>query len=145
MHPFLVMTLFIVTTLVGVEFSVSAFVHPAAARLAPEARLRLLSRLAVVLGRVMPVWYPAASVLLCVAAWLGWHTPERPLLLAAAAIWVLASLASVVFLVPLNTRIAAGDADWLRLHQSWDRRHRVRIAALAAGALVFANAVVGRG
>lgn len=63
MHLFNIVTLFVVLTLIGVEFSVSAFVNPAARRLAPEPQLSLLSRLAFVLGRVMPVWYPACAVL----------------------------------------------------------------------------------
>jgi hypothetical protein len=61
MHLFNVATLFIVLTLVGVEFSVSAFVNPAASRLESEAQLRMLSRFALVLGKVMPVWYPLYS------------------------------------------------------------------------------------
>jgi hypothetical protein len=38
MHILNVATLFIVLTLVGIEFSVSAFVHPAAWRLEPESQ-----------------------------------------------------------------------------------------------------------
>ena len=55
MHLFNMATLFIIVTLVGVEFSVSAFVNPAAWRLDPESQLKMLSRFALVLGRVMPV------------------------------------------------------------------------------------------
>lgn len=142
MHSFNIATLFIVLTLVGVEFSVSAFVNPAASRLEPEAQLRMLSRFALVLGRVMPVWYPVSTLLFGIQTWLCWRTPGRAILLTADAIWVLASVASVVFLVPLNTRISEGAADWQRIHRIWDLRHRVRIAALSIAAVLLTYVVV---
>ncbi len=142
MHLLQVATLFLVITLVGVEFSVSAFVNPAASRLAPEPQLKMLSRFAFVLGKVMPVWYPACALLLGMQTWLRWHTAAIEILLAADALWLLASVAGIFFLVPLNTRIAAGDEDWQRLHRVWDRRHRVRVAALAVAALLLAYVAV---
>lgn len=142
MHLFNVATLFIVLTLVGVEFSVSAFVNPAAWRLEPESQLKMLSRFALVLGRVMPVWYPVSTLLFVMQTWLGWHTPGRAILLTATAIWVLTSVASIVFLVPLNSRIAEGAADWQRIHRIWDRRHRVRIVALGIAAVLLTYVVV---
>ena len=142
MHSFNVATLFVVLILVGVEFSVSAFVNPAAWRLQPEAQLKMLSRFALVLGKVMPVWYPFASLLFAIHIWLWWHTPERTLVLIAATIWIITSLASILFLVPLNSRVAAGALDWQRLHHTWDRRHRLRIAALATAAVLLTDVVV---
>lgn len=137
MHLFNMATLFVVLTLVGVEFSMSAFVNPAAWRLEYEPQLEMLSRLAHVLGTVMPVWYPVCALLLGLETWLYWHTPDRAILFAADAIWFLASLASILFLVPLNNRVAEGAADWQRIHRTWDRRHRVRIAALATAAVLL--------
>ena len=60
-------TLFVVLTLVGVEFSVSAFVNPAASRLESESQLKMLSHSALVLGKVMPVWHSVSSVFLGVS------------------------------------------------------------------------------
>ena len=142
MHLFNVATLLVVLPLVGVEFSVSAFVNPAAWRLESVAQLKMLSRLALVLGKVMPVWYPACTLLFILETSLQWHTPERTLVLVAAAIWTITSLASVVVLVPINSRVAEGAPDWQRLHRVWDRRHRVRIAALAAAAVLLTYAIV---
>ena len=142
MHLFNAANLFIALTLVGVEFSVSAFVNPAAWRLEPESQLKMLSRFALVLGKVMPVWYPVSTVLLCIQTWLYWHTSGRAMLLAATAIWVLTSVASILFLVPLNSRIAKGDADWQRLHRVWDLRHRVRVIALAISAALLSCVLV---
>ena len=142
MHLFSVATLFVVLTLVGVEFSVSAFVNPAAWRLEPESQLKMLSRFALVLGKVMPVWYPVSALLFVIQTWLYWHMPGRAVLLTAAAIWVLTALASIFFLVPLNNRLAEGAADWQRIHRIWDRRHRVRIGALATAAILLTYVVV---
>ena len=142
MRWFTIATLFVVLTLVGAEFSVSAFVNPAAWRLEPESQLKMLSRFALVLGRVMPFWYLVSTLLLGIQTWLFWHTPGRELLLAADAIWVLTSLASILFEVPLNNRVAEGAADWQRIHRVWDERHRVRIAALVTAAVLLTDVVV---
>jgi uncharacterized membrane protein len=142
MHLFNMATLFVVLTLAGVEFSVSAFVNPAASRLEPESQLKMLSRSALVLGKVMPVWYTVSTVFLGIQTWLCWHTPGRAILLAADAIWVLIFLGSIFVLVPLASRVAEGAADWQRIHRIWDRRHRVRIAALATAAVLLTYVVV---
>ena len=142
MHLFNMATVLIVISLVSVEFSVAAFIDPAAWRLDPEPQLKLLSRLASVLGTVMPVWYPLSALLLGIQTWLHWHTSSRGVLLTADAVWLLASVGSIIFLVPLNTRIAKGDANWQRIHRIWDMRHRVRTAALAIAAVLFTYVVV---
>ena len=142
MHLVNMATVFLVLTLVGVEFSVFAFANPAAWRLDPEPQLQILSRLALVLGRVMPVWYPVCALLLGVQTWLHWHMAGLGALLAVDALWILASVGGILFLVPLNSRIAAGDADWRRISRVWDRRHRVRTAALTTAALLLTYVVV---
>lgn len=142
MHFFSMATVFVVVSLVGVEFSVAAFVDPAAWRLDPGSQLKLLSHLASVLGIVMPVWYSVSAFFICIQTWLNWHTAAWGMLLTAAGIWLFASVGSIIFLVPLNTRVAEGDADWQRIHRIWDKRHRVRTAALAIAAVLFTFAVV---
>ena len=142
MHLFNVVTLFVVLTLLGVEFSVSAFMNPAASRLEPESQLKMLSRSAVVLGKVMPVWYSLSTLFLGIQTWLRWHTPGRAILLTADAIMVLIAGASIFVLVPLAIRVAEGAADWQRIQRIWDRRNRVRIAALATAAILLAYVVV---
>ena len=141
MHLFNVVTLFVVLTLLGVEFSVSAFMNPAASRLEPESQLKMLSRSAVVLGKVMPVWYSLSTLFLGIQTWLRWHTPGRAILLTADAIMVLIAGASIFVLVPLAIRVAEGAADWQRIQRIWDRRNRVRIAALATAAFLLAYVV----
>ena len=143
MHGFNMATLFAVLSLIGVEFSVYAFINPAARRLDPEPQLKLLSRLASVFGRVMTVWYPVCALLLVVETWLYLRSVDRNVLLAVVAIWLLASVASIVFLVPMNTPIAERAADWERTHRIGQQtscadcrsRHRSRPAHLRPRAL----------
>ena len=142
MHLFNMATLFVVLTLVGVEFSVSAFVNPAASRLEPESHLKMLSRSALVLGKVMPVWYSVSTLFLGIQTWLCWQTPGRSILLTADAIMVLIAVASIFLLVPLASRVAEGAADWQRINRIWERRHRVRIVALATAAVLLTYALV---
>ena len=133
---------FIVLTLFGVEFSVSAFVNPAAWQLKAESQSKILGRLALVLGKVMPVWYPISALLTGVQTWLRWNTRGCAILLTADAIWVLISVASIFVLVPLANRLAKGTADWQRIDRIGERRHRVRIAALAIAALLLTYVLV---
>ena len=142
MHLFNIVTLFMVLTLVGVEFSISAFVNPAAWKLAPDPQLSMLSRLASVLGKVMPVWYPACAVLLGIQTWLHWHQSGVGFLLAADVVWALVSGATILFLVPLNSRVAERAADWQASHRTWDRKHRVRIAALVVASVLLVYVLV---
>jgi uncharacterized membrane protein len=142
MHLFHMVAVFVVLTLVGVEFSVSAFLNPAASRLEPESQLKMLSRSALVLGKVMPVWYSVSTLLLVIQTWLSWRTPGRSILLTADAIMVLIAVASIFVLVPLASRVAEGAADWQRINRIWDRRNRVRIAALAIAAVLLTYVVV---
>lgn len=142
MHLFNMTTVFFVLTLLGNEFSASAFVNPAAWRLEPEPQLKMLGSCAFVGGRVMPVWYSACTVMLGIQTWLHWHEPGLGLLLAADAIWVLISLLSIFFLVPLNNRVVEGVPDWQRIHRTWDKVHRVRIAAVAIAAVLLIDVLV---
>ena len=141
MHLFNVATLVLLLLLVGVEFSVSAFVNPSAWRLDPEPRLRMLSHFAAVLGRLMPVWYAGGLVLLGLQTWLHRHEPGFAILLAASAIWFLTTLLTILFLVPLNNVVVKGSAGWQDAHRTWDTRHRVRIIALAVAAVLLTYVV----
>ena len=102
----------------------------------------MVSRSALVLGKVMPVWYTVSTLFLGIQTWLCWHTPGRAILLTADAIWFLISLASIFVLVPLAKRVAEGAADWQRINRIWDWRNRVRIAALATAAILLTYVVV---
>jgi uncharacterized membrane protein len=142
MHLLDVAAVFLVLLMVGSEFSVSAFVDPSVGRLDPKPKSVLLSHYAAVLGKVMPFWYGVDLLLLGTETWLYRHAPEFTVLLIASFFWLLATLGSIFFLVPLNNRVIAVSPDWQAAHRSWDRRHRVRIVALAIAALLFTYVIV---
>ena len=142
MHLFNVAVAFFVLLMVGSELSVSAFTDPSAWRLDPGPQSVILSHYAAVLGKVMPFWYGVNLLLLGTETWLYRHTPDFALLLTATIVWLLATLGSIIFLVPLNNRVIAASQGWQAAHRSWDRRHRVRIVGLAISALLLSYVVV---
>ena len=100
------------------------------------------------LGTFMPFWYPLCLILLGAEAWLHRHTPALPLLLASAILWASIIVATLLFLVPRNNRVAAAQTasspypDWLRVHHQWDTLHRWRIAALIVALICLLHALL---
>ena len=142
MHLLNLATTFLLLTLVGAEFSVSAFVNPSAWRLDLRPQADFLSHFATVLGKVMPVWYAAGLILLGLETWVNRHAASVHLLLAASVLWLLATLGSILLLVPLNNHVIAAKAGWQQAHHAWDVRHRVRVAALAIASALFVKVMV---
>jgi uncharacterized membrane protein len=140
-----VVTVVAVGLLVGVELSVAVFVNPLFDRLPGDAGLAARSDGARVLGRVMPFWYSGAIVLGIVWLVLAWGGPGVVPVAVAAGLLVVAILASILLLVPINDRVrtwSAGNApaDWREQVGRWDRLHYGRVALLVAA---FALVVVG--
>ncbi|MGW0018235.1 anthrone oxygenase family protein [Rhodococcus sp. NPDC003382] len=136
-----VVTVVVVGLLVGVEFAVAVFVNPMLARLPGDGALIARSDGARVLGRVMPFWYIASTVLGALWSILAWGEPHASLVIVATALLVLSVVMSVVLLVPINNRVAAwagGGApdDWQDQVGQWDRYHYARVAVLV-GAFVL--------
>ena len=130
------LTITLTGLMVGNEVAVAAFIHPAISRLPPTQHLAAAAAIARILGRVMPFWYALGLVGLLAELWLHHGEPgELPLLLAAVVLWALTILATLVFLVPRNNRIAAAQPDrpyptWQADRATWDTLHRVRVALL---------------
>ncbi len=133
--------------LIGTEFAVSAFVNPVLWKLDEFAQATAIRMFARKLGKAMPFWYAGSLVL------LGWiWVLERGgehahLLLGAAAIWVAVIVFTLIFLVPINNRMAQLDpqsltAEARREHHTWDAMHRARVAALTAAFVCLVAASV---
>jgi hypothetical protein len=116
--------------LVGVEFGVTAFMHPLLGTLSGEGYRQTRSHSSRVLGKVMPFWYGAA--VLAVGAAVAVSRAD-PLVVAALVMMVAVMALTFAVLVPINNRVGAwaAEADVSRaLATRWDRVHWVRVALL---------------
>ena len=140
-----VVAILVVGLMVGTELAIAAFVHPTFDKLPDEVHLPAASSLARVMGKVMPVWYPLVLLLTLAEAILEWrHSGHLPVWLATStALWILASVYSLTWLVPINNRIASWEkspapSDWKTSRNQWDLLHRWRVVLLtiAFGCLI---------
>lgn len=138
----------VVGLMVGVELAVAAVINPMLLRLPTEAGLAGRAHGARVLGRVMPVWYVASTVLVVVLAALSWGTATATAALAAAALLIVSVVMSVALLVPINNRSLTWTPDnrpddWQAQQNRWDWLHQVRVVIIvvAFGALALATAL----
>lgn len=91
---------------------------------------------ALKLGFVMPFWYALGFLLLIVQTITMRLRPGVAFLVAECVIWAVVIVLTLMFLVPINNRIARADAAAFealrRQHKRWDTLHRWRVAALSA-------------
>jgi uncharacterized membrane protein len=132
--------------LLGNEFSIGVFIHPALARIDHERFLPAIQVFAALFGKVMPFWMAATLILHLALLGLSWHWPAASTVLLAVAtlLWVAIIIFSVVGLVPINDKVKAWNpqrlpADWREQRRRWDRLDvaRVILIALAFLALVL--------
>jgi uncharacterized membrane protein len=141
-----VVTVVCIGLLIGTEFAVAAFINPILRKLGPREELRAIKLFAAKLGFVMPFWY-GASLLLLIAEMVTHHGDGGGwLLIAACVIWAAVIVHTILFLVPINNRLARVDPETagdraLAEHGRWDWMHRWRVAALTAAmiCLLLAN------
>ena len=132
-----VVTIVVVGLMVGVEFSVAAFVEPLFGRLPKDAAVAARSDGARVLGRLMPFWY-IGSVLL--GAWWAartWGQPQALMVAVAVALLLVSVVMSVTLLVPINNRVArwaaeGAPADWQQQVGRWNGFHYLRVGLIVA-------------
>jgi uncharacterized membrane protein len=132
--------------MIGVEFAVWAFINPILLQLEDRPRAQATRLFARRLGTAMPFWYTLNFVFL-IAAWVHLHHAWGASLLAVAAcIWAAVIVLTLIFLVPINNRLARPEAHESpaqahREHKRWDSLHRARVIALAAAMVLFLIAV----
>jgi uncharacterized membrane protein len=142
-----VVAIIVAGLMVGCELAIAAFVHPTLDKLPDDVHLPAASALARVLGKFMPFWYILVFLLTLAEAFIEWRqSGQLPIWLATSAIlWMLASLYSVMALVPINNRIASWEKstpppDWKTYRRRWDLLHRWRVVLLT---IAFAFLIVG--
>jgi len=147
MHLLDVLTIVFVGLMIGNELAVSLFVNPVIWQLDNRSQTQALSSFARILGRAMPAWYAACLLLILMEAYVHRHEQGLALLLAAAGIWIVVILLTVMFLVPINNRVAAitpeifaagGKAE----HKKWDTMHRWRVVALTVAMVCLLEGIL---
>jgi uncharacterized membrane protein len=146
--------------LIGTELAVSVFVNPVLFQLDGPAQARAIRLFAKRLGTAMPFWYAVNLLLLVIEtivrrgeliirrgeASLRHGETSVPLLVTATGIWAAVILLTILFLVPINNRMARLDSDSLpeqarQEHRRWDTLHRLRVVALGAAMVLFLVAI----
>jgi hypothetical protein len=132
----------------GSELNVAAFAHPAFNRQSLEVHVPMRSSFAQLLGRVMPFWMSASTLLniLLLAPFEHLNNSARHLAAIASAIQVLAVLFSIAALVPINNRIAKWTigslpSNWRALEYRWDTYHWFRTSGLVVAFLMLVLSV----
>lgn len=128
-------TIACVAMLIGNELAVWVFVNPVLRRLDDDTQATAISLFASRLGAAMPFWYAGSLLLLIVEAVMRRHEAGSALLIASCAIWIAVIVLTLLFLVPINNRMAklAPGSFTEKAHQEhdrWDTLHRLRVLAL---------------
>lgn len=132
--------------MIGTEFAVSVFLNPVLWKLDQAAQLKSIRLFAARLGAAMPFWYALSLLFLVTETIVRRNQPGFASLIVASAIWLAVIVLTIIFLVPINNRLAQMDKSApasraLRDHHKWDTLHRARIAALAVSMLAFLIAI----
>ena len=128
--------------LIGTELAVAVFIDPVLWKLEKSVQIAATRLFAKRLGRAMPFWYAATLVLLISETVARRHEPGASLTALASMIWAAVIVLTVIYLVPINNRLArtgpGSVAEVARQHhRRWDALHRYRVAALAVSMTCF--------
>ncbi len=128
--------------LIGTELAVAVFIDPVLWKLENSLQLAAIRLFAQRLGRAMPFWYGASLALLIADTVARRHEPGASWSAMASVIWAAVIVISVIYLVPINNRLARfgpGSVAEVARHQhrTWDALHRYRVAALAVSMVCF--------
>jgi uncharacterized membrane protein len=130
--------------LLGNEFSVGVFIHPALSRTHHERFLPAIQIFAGLFGKIMPFWMAGTVLLhliLLSLTWL-WPAPHTVLLLGATLLWIAITVFSLVGPVPINEQVKDWDTrnlplDWQVQRRRWDRLHAVRVVMIVLAFLAL--------
>jgi uncharacterized membrane protein len=139
-------TIVCIGLMIGTEFAVSAFVNRTLRQLDDVAQLNVIQILAKMLGTVMPFWYALSLILLMTEAGLRHAENGFGLLVTSAVMWGVVVVMMVLFVVPMNNRLARMGstvvaAQALQEHARWNSLHRVRVAVLGVAMICFLVAI----
>ncbi len=130
--------------LLGNEFSVGVFIHPALSRAHHERFLPAIQVFAALFGKIMPFWMAGTVLFHLILLSLTWHwpAPHTVLLLGATLLWIAIVVFSLVGPVPINDQVKGWDTlnlplDWQEQRRRWDRLHAVRVVMIVLAFLAL--------
>lgn len=137
-----ILTIVSVGFMIGTEFAVSAFVNPVLGELDAKAETAATRLFARKLGKAMPFWYGLGFLLMTVEASIRRNDGGIAWLVVAAALFALVIVLTLIFLVPVNNKIAGAQeevfsASLKEQHTTWDLLHRGRVLMLAIAMVLF--------
>src|SRR5579863_2667881 len=110
MRPLLdIVAIICIGLMIGTEFAVAVFINPILRKLGAREELRAIRLFAAKLGAAMPIWYVLSFLLLIAEAVLRRGETGYLMLIAAGAIWAAVIVLTILFLVPINNRLARVD------------------------------------
>jgi uncharacterized membrane protein len=123
--------------LIGNEIAVWIFINPVLWKLEENAQAQAITLFAVRLGAAMPFWYALTLLLLITETVVHTRGIGYLLLIASCSIWIAVVVLTLLFLVPINNRLASLRAGSLPVqarqeHHKWNKFHQWRIAGLSA-------------
>jgi Domain of unknown function (DUF1772) len=132
--------------MIGVEFAVWVFINPILWKLEEPTRSYAIRLFAKKLGTAMPFWYAGNLLALLADAVLLRNQPTLWLMGVAAGIWIAVIILTLLFLVPINNRLAqpelAMSLDQAHSeHKRWDLLHRARVMALGVAMVLLLAAI----
>jgi Domain of unknown function (DUF1772) len=146
MHLFDLLTIVCVVSMVGTEFTISAFIDPALAELDSETWSRAVPVLARRMGQVMPFWYFLGFLAIGAEAYFRRNESARLWIDVALLLWAIAIVYSITVLVPINNRIAKISAhavsSEIEDHRRWDSLHRWRVVLLVVAAICLLSGIL---
>lgn len=137
-----ILTILSVGFMIGTESAVSAFVNPILGQLDAKAETAATRLFARRLGKAMPFWYVLGLLLMTLESVTRRHDAGSAWLFGASSLFVFVIAMTLIFLVPINNRIARAQeevfSDSLKKeHRRWDRLHRGRVVLLALAMVLF--------
>jgi hypothetical protein len=133
--------------LLGNEFSIGFFIHPALTRADHRKFLPAIQIFASFFGKIMPIWMAGTLLLHLILLGLTWHWPASHTVYLALTVilWIIIILFSVIGPVPINNRVKGWDVaqlpkDWETQRHQWDTLNAMRVffITLAFAALLAA-------
>lgn len=111
--------------LLGNEFSVAFFVHPSLQRANHQEFLPAIQVFARLFGKIMPFWMGATVLTHFVLAYFEWtlQSTATKYILAAAILWVVIVIFSILAPVPINNRV--GNWHVSNLPNNWESERRL--------------------